>query len=221
MKIGMRSVQTSMIWSLITAMLVAVGWQTVSHWSSPWLWYVAITVFAAVLLHWLRRRGLPNSLLDGSSKWRTFCTSTMPLGTHYKPAKYFLWFGIAGLFLALLAVLLITPGYFVLTLLLLTSGVCLAMACQPVIEVHSDHLLLNSSIIYWPAVRRINHTGFMAPLILRLTLADGTSRLLIYSGDLHSCQDLLVSVLRLADQSLIDGLPYRDFWAAVEGREGQ
>jgi hypothetical protein len=64
-------------------------------------------------------------------------------------------------------------------------------------------------------IRRLDRTGWISPLIVRITLFDDSRILLIYPGDLDSCNSLLRHLRRLSRDALIDGVPYRQYWGEV------
>ncbi|HEY2018050.1 MAG TPA: hypothetical protein VGH38_31310, partial [Bryobacteraceae bacterium] len=50
---------------------------------------------------------------------------------------------------------------------------------------------------------------------VRVTLFDDSRMLLVYPGDLDSCNSLLRHLRRLSRDALIDGIPYRQYWGEV------
>ena len=52
-------------------------------------------------------------------------------------------------------------------------------------------------------------------MIIRVTLFDDSRVILVYSGDLDSCNSLLRNLRRLCRDALIDGVPYRQYWGEV------
>jgi len=70
-------------------------------------------------------------------------------------------------------------------------------------------------IVPWMDIRRLDRTGWISPLIVRVTLFDDSRLLLIYPGDLDSCNSLLRHLRRLSRDALIDGIPYRQYWGEV------
>jgi hypothetical protein len=64
-------------------------------------------------------------------------------------------------------------------------------------------------------IRRVDRTGWVSPLIVRITLFDDSHFLLIYPGDLDSCNSLLRHLRRLSRDALIDGVPYRQYWGEI------
>ena len=100
-------------------------------------------------------------------------------------------------------------------LFLATAAGCFIMALHPVIEVHEGYLTIGQRNIPWMDIRRLDRTGWISPLILRLTLYDDSRLLLIYPGDLDSCNSLLRHLRRFSTDALIDGIPYRQYWGEL------
>lgn len=138
--------------------------------------------------------------------------------TRYLPARHYLWFGLAAIvfagFSAWMA-LSFTPSFIPAGLFLLTAVVLLAMALRPAIEVHEGYISIGRRIIPWMDIRRLDRTGWMSPLIVKLTLFDDSRMLLIYPGNLDSCNSLLRHLRRFSRDALIDGIPYRQYWGEV------
>jgi hypothetical protein len=140
--------------------------------------------------------------------------------TRFLPARHYQWFGIAAVALAGLigwaATTLALPlAYVPAGLVLLFSGLLLFLAFRPAIEIHEGYLSIGSRIIPWMDVRRLDRTGWISPLIVRVTLFDDSRLLLVYPGDLDSCNSLLRHLRRLSRDALIDGIPYRQYWGEV------
>jgi hypothetical protein len=142
--------------------------------------------------------------------------------TRYLPARHFLWFGITAVVLAAVsgwfgATFASTLPYIPAALFLLTAGLLFAMAFRPAIEIHEGYLSIGRRVVPWMDIRRLDRaTGWVAPLlIIRVTLFDDSRLLLIYPGDLDSCNSLLRHLRRLSRDALIDGIPYRQYWGEV------
>ncbi len=138
--------------------------------------------------------------------------------TRYLPARHYLWFGISAIVLALLSGWLglgLPLAFIPAALLLLTAALLLAMAFRPAIEVHEGYVALGKRHIPWMDIRRLDRTGWISPLVLRLTLYDDSRLLLIYPGDLDSCNSLLRHLRRFSSDALIDGIPYRQYWGEL------
>jgi hypothetical protein len=139
--------------------------------------------------------------------------------TRYLPARHYLWFGITAVALAGLSgwfgwnwapVSFIASGLFVLTAALL-----FAMAFRPAVEIHEGYVAIGRRIIPWMDIRRLDRTGWLSPLIIRITLFDDSRFLLVYPGELDACNSLLRHLRRLSRDALIDGIPYRQYWGEV------
>ena len=139
--------------------------------------------------------------------------------TRYLPARYYLWYGIAAVVLAAVSGWLgatFPVWYIGAGLFALTGGGLFAMAFRPAIEIHEGYLSIGRRVVPWMDIRRLDRTtSWVAPLILRVTLFDDSRLLLIYPGDLDSCNSLLRHLRRLSRDALIDGIPYRQYWGEV------
>lgn len=144
--------------------------------------------------------------------------------TRYLPARHYLWFGVTAVVLALLSALAVFAGWLGLglplalipaALFLLTAALLFAMAFRPAIEVHEGYVSIGKRHIPWMDIRRLDRTGWISPLVLRLTLYDDTRLILVYPGDLDSCNSLLRHLRRFATDALIDGIPYRQYWGEL------
>src|SRR6476660_8624198 len=138
--------------------------------------------------------------------------------TRYLPAKHYLWLGAAAVVFAGLSGWFgatITLVYIPAALFLLTAVFLFAMALRPAIEIHEGYLSIGKRIIPWMDIRRLDRTGWISPLIVRITLFDDSRMVLVYPGDLDSCNSLLRHLRRLSRDALIDGIPYRQYWGEV------
>jgi len=138
--------------------------------------------------------------------------------TRYTPARHYLLFGIAAAGLALFSAWLGLdwgPAFIPAALFVLSSAALLLLAFRPAIEIHEGYLALGKRVVPWMDIRRLDRTGWVSPLIVRLTLFDDSRLIVIYSGDLDSCNSLLRHLRRLSRDALIDGKPYRQFWGEV------
>ena len=138
--------------------------------------------------------------------------------TRYLPARHYRWFGISAVILAGLSGWLGTElhaAYVPAGLFLLTGGLLFFLALRPAIEIHEGYVSIGTRIIPWMDIRRLDRTGWISPLIIRVTLYDDSKFLLIYPGDLDSCNSLLRHLRRLSRDALIDGIPYRQYWGEV------
>jgi len=139
--------------------------------------------------------------------------------TRYSPAQRYFWLGAAAVVLGGVVGFLgrgwspvFLPAAF---LFLLTAAALIVMAVRPSIEVNEGYLSIGKRHIPWMDIRRLDRTGWISPLIVRLTLYDDSRILLVYPGDLDSCNSLLRHLRRFSTDALIDGIPYRQYWGEL------
>jgi len=139
--------------------------------------------------------------------------------TRFEPARQYLGFGGAAAALAAASGWCgwrFSPlSYIAAGLFLLTSVLLCALAFLPAIEIHEGYVSIGKRIVPWMDIRRLDRTGWVSPLILRITLIDDTRFPLIYPGSLESCNALLRHLRRMSRDALIDGVPYRQYWGEM------
>ena len=139
--------------------------------------------------------------------------------TRYLPGRRYLWMGTSAVVLAGVCGWL--GGQFPLVyiasgLFILTAAFLFTIAARPAIEIHEGYLSIGKRVIPWMDIRRVDRTtGWVSLLIVRITLFDDSRLLLVYPGDLDSCDSLLRHLRRLSRDALIDGIPYRQYWGEV------
>jgi hypothetical protein len=146
--------------------------------------------------------------------------------TRYPPAQHYIWFGIgASVLTAGFTWVAFNYHWFLVfvpsALAALTAALLFAMAFRPAIETHESYLSIGKRIIPWMDIRRLDRTGWISPLIVRVTLFDDSRLVLIYPGDLDACNNLLRHLRRYSRDALIDGVPYRQYWGEVLATGGE
>ena len=140
--------------------------------------------------------------------------------SRYVPARHYISFGVVALALAGFS------GYLALSwtqaliptfLFLLTAGSLIALALRPHIKVFDSHFEIGKRIIPWQDVRRVDRTGWISPLAVRLTFFDDETMLLVYPGEVDCCKHLLRTFRQMSTSALIDGIPYRQYWGEILG----
>lgn len=101
-----------------------------------------------------------------------------------------------------------------------TAVVLIALLCRRSIEIHETHLQIGRRVIFWNEIRRLDQTGWLAPLAVHLTLSGGRRLLLLYAGDVESSASLLRYLRRYSRNALLDGIPYRQAWGDRDTSEG-
>jgi hypothetical protein len=102
--------------------------------------------------------------------------------------------------------------WFAAALFAATTAVLVALLVRPAIEIHETHLQLGRRVIFWREIRRVDQTGWIAPLAVTLTLSNDRRVRLLYAGDLDSATSLLRHLRRYSHNALLDGVPYRQAW---------
>ena len=144
--------------------------------------------------------------------------------TRYLPARHYRWFGVTAVLLGVFSGWLglqWAPSFVPAGLFLATAAALFVLALRPSVEIHESHLAIGKRVIPWMDIRRLDRTGWISPLIVRLTLFDDSRVTLLYSGDLDSCNSLLRHLRRLSRDAMIDGVPYRQYWGEVLAPAGE
>ena len=139
--------------------------------------------------------------------------------TRYEPAGQYVGFGATAAVLAVVSAYIgwhFSPlSYIVAGLFLITAGLLFVLAFLPAIEIHEGYVAIGKRIVPWMDIRRLDRTGWVSPLIVRITLFDDSRFPLVYPGNLDSCNSLLRHLRRLSRDALIDGVPYRQYWGEM------
>ena len=133
----------------------------------------------------------------------------------YRPSRRYILFAllaIAGTVFSAWTGLRWPSTWFAAGLFGITSVALIALLWQPEIEIHETHLQLGRRIIPWREIRRLDQTGWIAPLVVNLTLPNDRRVLLLYAGDLDSSTSLLRHLRRYSRNALLDGIPYHQAW---------
>jgi hypothetical protein len=138
--------------------------------------------------------------------------------SRYLPARHYVSFGIVAMALAGFSAWLgfqWAPAFCPAALFFLTASMLLALAFRPAIKVYDAHLEIGQRVILWQNIRRVDRTGWISPLVAKLTLFDDETLMLVYPGEVDCCKHLLRTLRQMATSALIDGVPYRQYWGEV------
>jgi hypothetical protein len=133
----------------------------------------------------------------------------------YTPSRRYLLlavFALSGGALSAWTAVRWTPAWIAAGLFAVSAAAVLILALRPAIEIRESHLLIGRLAIPWGEIRRIDQTGWNAPLAVYVTLLDQRRILLVHSGDLDSSTSLLRHLRKYSREALLDGIPYRQFW---------
>jgi hypothetical protein len=142
--------------------------------------------------------------------------------SRYVPARHYVSFGIVALALAGFSGWLglsWSPAYFPAAMFFLTAALLLGLATRPAISVHDAHIEIGKQIIPWQDIRKVDRTGWISPLVVKLTLFDDETVLLVYPGEVDCCKHLLRTLRQMASCAKIDGIPYRQYWGEMLGAQ--
>jgi hypothetical protein len=141
--------------------------------------------------------------------------------TRYVPARHYISFGIAAFALSGFSVwlgLTLTRGLlFPAVLFFLTSVLLLTLAFRPAIRVYDAHIEIGKRVVPWQDIQRVDRTGWISPLIVKLTLFDDETVTIIYPGEVDCCKHVLRTIRQMATSATIDGIPYRQYWGEMLG----
>jgi len=138
----------------------------------------------------------------------------------YVPARHYISFGIVALIFAGFCGWLgvrWTPAFVTSLLFLVTAAGLLLLAARPVIRIYHGHLEIGKRIIPWQDVRRVDRTGWISPLVVKLTLFDDEIVRVVYPGEVDCCKHLLRTLRQMSIGAMIDGVPYRQYWGELLG----
>lgn len=135
--------------------------------------------------------------------------------TRYSPSRHYVPAGWIALSLTAFSAWCATwwlPAAIAAGLFLASAAALFFLSSRPPIEIHEAKLVVGRRAIAWTDIRRVDHTGWVSPLIVHLTLAGAARLTLVYPGDLDSANSLLRQLRRNAHEALLDGVPHRRFW---------
>jgi hypothetical protein len=144
--------------------------------------------------------------------------------SRYVPARHYVSFGAVAMALAGFSAWLGTSwsaAFFPATLFFISATALLILALRPVIKVYDAHLEIGKRVIPWQDIRRVDRTGWISPLVVKLTLYDEETINLVYPGEVDCCKHLLRTLRQMATSAMIDNVPYRQYWGELLGAGDQ
>jgi hypothetical protein len=141
--------------------------------------------------------------------------------TRYVPARHYISFGVAALALSAFSTWLgikLTHSLFIPAgLFLVTAILLIALALRPAIRVYDAHIEIGKRVIPWLDIQRVDRTGWISPLVVKLTLFDEESVMIVYPGEVDCCKHVLRTIRQMSTSAMIDGIPYRQYWGEMLG----
>ncbi len=83
------------------------------------------------------------------------------------------------------------------------------IALRPSLEVNGSHLVVGRRTIEWDDIQRVDQTNWVTPMVVELTLREGSRLRVIYPGRDEDCKLLLRLIQQRSAHSLINGVPHR------------
>jgi len=140
--------------------------------------------------------------------------------SRYVPARHYVSFGAVAMALAGFSGWLglsWTTAFCPAALFFVTAAALLALAFRPVIRVFDDRLEIGKRMIPWQDIRRVDRTGWISPLVVKLTLYDDETLVVVYPGEVDCCKHLLRTLRQMSTSAVIDNVPYRQYWGELFG----
>ncbi|WP_031495165.1 DUF3093 family protein [Bryobacter aggregatus] len=143
--------------------------------------------------------------------------------TRFAPSKHFVYMGLVAVLLGLMSAWVgwqWTPAIVPAALFFASALFLFWLSLHPVIEITDRELAIGRRVIPWSSITRIETTGWLTPLVLKLTVETGRKIVLLYAGDLESSGRLKEMVCNCAPHALLDGMPQGKRQATIVVRNG-
>ncbi len=143
--------------------------------------------------------------------------------TRFAPSKHFVYMGTVAILLGLMSAWVAwqwSPAIVPAALFFASALLLFWLSMHPVIEVTDRELAIGKKTIPWSSITRIETTGLLTPLVMKLTVDKGRKVLLIFAGDLESSGRLREMLCNCAPHALLDGAPQRQRQAIIAVRNG-
>lgn len=127
----------------------------------------------------------------------------------FRPARQYLPASLTAFALALFSAwcgLQWSLAFLPASLFIVSAALLGYLGTRPPIEIGEQSLRIGSKTLPWRQIESIDTTSWNSPLVLHLTLADGSRQRLVYPGDVLSADRLLRQIRRLARGAAIDGV---------------
>lgn len=144
--------------------------------------------------------------------------------TRFAPSRHFVYMGIVAVMLGLMSgwvawqwLPAVVPAF-----LFLCSALFLFwLSLHPAIEITDRELAIGNKRIAWSSITRIETTGWLTPLVIKLTTENGQKTVVVFAGDLESSGRLKELICNCAPHAMLDGSPQRQRQAILAVRNGK
>lgn len=144
--------------------------------------------------------------------------------TRFAPSKHFVYMGIVAVVLGLMSGWVAwqwTPAIVPAALFFASALFLVWLSLNPAIEVTDRELKIGSRWISWSSITRIETTGWLTPLVMKLTTDKGKRVMMVFAGDLETSGRLKEMICNCAPHALLDGAPQRQRQAIIAVRNGK
>jgi|SoiMethySBSTD1v2_1073268.scaffolds.fasta_scaffold357378_2 hypothetical protein len=124
--------------------------------------------------------------------------------TRYVPSRSYAVLAVIALALGALSTWIAfrwLPSAVPAGLFLATSGLNFYLALRPTIELGARTIIVGDKEFLWSEIGRIERTGWVSPLVVRLIFKDGGRLVLIYPGALEGSRRLADELMRRLSRS--------------------
>lgn len=143
--------------------------------------------------------------------------------TRFAPSKHFVYMGIVAVVLGFMSGWVAwqwTPAIVPAALFFASALFLFWLSLHPIIEVTDRELRVGSRLIPWSSITRIETTGWLTPLVIKLHTDERRRIVVVYAGDLESSGRLKEMICNCAPHALLDGAPQRQRQAIISVRNG-
>ena len=143
--------------------------------------------------------------------------------TRFAPSKHFVYMGFVAVLLGLMSGWVgwqWSPAIVPAAIFFASALFLFWLSLHPIIEITDRELAIGKRVIPWSTITKIETTGWLTPLVLKLSLEDSRRVLLVYAGDLESSGRLKEVMCECAPHALLDGQPQGQRQATLVVRKG-
>lgn len=144
--------------------------------------------------------------------------------TRFAPSKHFVYMGIVAVVLGLMSGWVAwqwSPAVVPAALFFGSALFLFWLSLNPVIEVTDRELAIGTKVIPWSSITKIETTGWLTPLVIKLKTDTGRKVVIVFAGDLESSGRLKEMICNCAPHAMLDGAPQRQRQAIIAVRNGK
>jgi len=143
--------------------------------------------------------------------------------TRFTPSKHFGYMGFVAVVLGLMSAWVAwqwSPAIVPAVLFFVSALFLFWLSMHPTIEVRDRELAIGARVIAWSSITKIQTTGWLTPLVMKLSLEKGRRVVILFAGDMESSGRLRELICSCAPHAMLDGVPQRQRQAIIAVRNG-